>query len=64
MVAVDYSGRFIDAAMAIQAGKRVEFGEGQVARLPADDGIDPARVTFKQVINLCGQAWLIAQGPD
>ena len=48
-MAVDYSGRFIDASLAIRAGKGVEYGEGQVARLPVVDGTDADRVTFKQV---------------
>ena len=48
---VEYSGRFINAALAIQAGKGVEFGEGQVARLPTDGGVDATRVVFKQVRN-------------
>ena len=46
---MDYSGRFIDAALSIQAGKEVEFGEGQVARLPRNEGVDATRVVFKQV---------------
>ena len=47
---MEYSGRFIDAALAIQAGKGVEFGKGQVARLPTGAGLDATRVIFKQVL--------------
>jgi hypothetical protein len=49
VVAVDYSGRYIDAAMKIQSGKEIEFGGGEVARLPDVEGVDASRVIFKQV---------------
>lgn len=44
---MDYSGRFIDAALTVQSGKGVEFGGNQVARLP--NSVDATRVVFKQV---------------
>ena len=47
---MDYSGRFLDAAMAIQSGKKVGFGDGEVASVPTSEGIDLSNVVFKQVI--------------
>lgn len=49
---MDYSGRFIDAALTIQSGKEVEFGDGKVAGLPTSEGVDATRVVFKQVRNI------------
>ena len=49
VVGVDYSGRFIDTALAIQDGKTVEYGEGQVASLQMLEGVRPLQVAFKQV---------------
>lgn len=47
---MDYSGRFVDAGLAIQAGKGMEFGDGnKVACPPVSSGIDLTRVVFKQV---------------
>ena len=51
MVGIEYSGRFTDAAVKIQAGKSVTFtgkdGAKCEAKLPV--GADPAKVVFKQV---------------
>lgn len=50
IVGVDYSGRFIDAVLAIQSGKEVVFGGSRdVARLPQSEGLDATRVIFKQM---------------
>ena len=48
VVGIDFSGRFIDAAMKIQGGKVLQCGSQQVAKLPSQT--DPSRVHFKQVI--------------
>ena len=50
VVGVDYSGRFIDAALALQTGKKVTYGVGQVASLQVlEERVRPDAVTFKQV---------------
>ena len=49
---VDYSGRFLDAAIAIQLGCPVEYKqmeEAVEAVIPDVVGIDVNRVVFKQV---------------
>ncbi len=49
---VDYSGRFVDAAMSIKQGKTVEYGDGATASLASSSlvaGIDASRASFKQV---------------
>ena len=45
---MDFSGRFINAAMSLQSGQEVEYGEGKVASLSSLQGISPENVTFKQ----------------
>ena len=45
--AVDYCGRFIDAALRIQSGGLVQYREGKTATVPA--GTKPENVTFIQV---------------
>ena len=48
VVGVDFSGRFVDAAMEIQAGKVLQYGsKKQVAKCPTE--AEPSRVQFKQV---------------
>lgn len=47
LTAVDYCGRFLDAALKIQGGMCVQYGEGQTAVIPA--GARPERVHFIQV---------------
>ena len=41
----------MDAALSIQAGKGVRYNGDNEAILPSIEGIDPNRVTFKQVRN-------------
>ena len=49
---VDYSGRFLDAAIAIQHGKPVQYGERKVAAIP--EGTNSNKVLFKQVkVDIC-----------
>ncbi len=51
VVGVDYSGKFIDAAVKLQQGKSLVFGSPkEVATVPIDNGVDVSRVTFKQVL--------------
>ena len=52
IVGVDFSGRFIDAAMNLQSGKTLSYGEGKVASLKSLEGTKPDRVTFKQVYKI------------
>ena len=49
VVGVDFSGRFMEAALSIQKGEGVEFGGGEVATLPTQHGAQPSRAVFKQV---------------
>ena len=47
---MDYGGRFIDAAIQLQAGKTLEYGPSKkVAKLPENAGIDATKTIFKQV---------------
>ncbi len=46
---MDFSGRFVDAAQSIQAGKEVKFGDGGLAVIPVTSGVDQTRASFKQV---------------
>lgn len=48
VMGVDFSGRFVSAALSIQQGKEVGYGDGKEATLPDVKGIDTARVTFRQ----------------
>ena len=50
VTAVDYCGRFLDAALKIQSGTLVHFGRGVTAVTPEET--KPNNVVFKQVINL------------
>ena len=47
VTAVDYCGRFLDAALKIQSGAPVHFGRGATAVVP--EGAKPDNVVFKQV---------------
>ena len=48
VVGVDFCGRFVDAAIKIQAGKVLHYGsKNQVAKCPSE--AEPSRVQFKQV---------------
>lgn len=49
---VDYSGRFLDAAIRIQSGECVKYGEGKAAALP--QGSESSKVVFKQVRLVAG----------
>ena len=49
MVGIDYSGRFLNAAMDIQSGKDVKFGGDKVASFPDGENVDTTKVVFKQV---------------
>ena len=48
VTAVDYCGRFLDAALKIQSGTPVHFGRGVTAVTP--EGTKPNNVVFKQVL--------------
>ncbi len=50
LTAVDYCGRFIDAALRVQSGALVQYSEGRTATVPA--GTMPEDVTFIQVCPL------------
>ena len=47
MVGIDFCGRFLDAAVRLREGKVVQYGSGEVAKLPSES--EPSRVQFKQV---------------
>ena len=47
LTAVDFCGRFLDAALRVKDGGAVHYGEGRIATLPT--GAKPDNVTFVQV---------------
>jgi len=47
VLAVDYCGRFLDAAMRIQSGQSLSYGDGRTAVMPA--GTKPENIKFLQV---------------
>lgn len=59
LTAVDYCGRFIDAAIRVQSGGVVQYGEGRTAVLP--QGAKPDNVKFVQVnvfLNVFLPVWM------
>ena len=67
VLGVDYSGRFLDAALQLSQGREVRYvssssssssggGTERVATLPA--GVDASKVVFKQVKRACVRVFL------